>query len=683
MHRLAWARSLPLLLVLAGAACQRTTPTTDVTTEPTDGPKRPGGVAPDPTPAADPTHPLELVPARARAMIMARSPQRLAQIWERERFAGAFPAQYAELVEDMTRHVGLDLLDPAALATIGVDVTAPVGVASLSFDDDAFVLFGGAGNPTALVELFERLAKKPLKPLELGEARLYAIDEDLSLVIRHGMFALVFVEDHRPGQPDYAQEVARIDPAQSLAHATTLERAHAGLPQEADVRALLDVAGLVRDEMEHARRRDQEMMGDASRRLAEARQRGATPEELGRLQQDLQHEQEFVLRRQRERQVAELLLARTLGAVEGIGLAADVDATRGLLGRIHVALAPDAVFRELLVSSDEPPAVLRALDDAPQLVLSAQVEPGVAIELLSQALLAAGGSYAELNEDVLRELRVDLDREARPLMDGRGTFVLTAAPTLSRTAAEPVEEAMGGLVAVGVTDEAKARALLDEVIGRHTGPRFTRVPEVFGWTLALPKRPRALHFGVVAGQLVVGTDLGTIRRLRDGGVGKAGSRFADPEPWQRLTEGPGVGRLALHHRLPVTLLFAFMGVLDDFDFPHDPDEQLAHEFPDANVFSIPRSAATRRAEKERAKAEAAKAELVRKKRLQRQIDAWTKAEALGITAGVVREVDTGLLVEGGHYVPGGVFGYAEAIVGLMEAAERRDDPEITRARERL
>ena len=116
MRSVATLRSLPLLLALAAPSCERTTPTTDATVDPSDTPSRPKVDDERPTPAADPTHPLELVPARARAMLMAKSPQRLAQIWERDQFVGRFPAAYAELVEEMKREVGHDLFDPAGLA---------------------------------------------------------------------------------------------------------------------------------------------------------------------------------------------------------------------------------------------------------------------------------------------------------------------------------------------------------------------------------------------------------------------------------------------------------------------------------------------------------------------------------------------------------------------------------------
>jgi hypothetical protein len=674
---------LPLLLALAMVTCQRATPATEPTTAPTDAPTRPKvDDRKAPTPAADPTHPLELVPARARAVIMVRSPQRLAQIWERERFVGRFPAEYERMVADMKREVGHDLLDPSGLAAIGIDPSAPLGVAVLSFQDEVFVVFGGTGNPTAMLETLRKGTGKPLPPEVVGEAQIVRVDGELALVLRHGMFAMVVDDRHDDGGPDYARELARIDPAQSLAHSATMERAHAGLPHEADVHAMLDIAGIIHDELDRSRRREQEMVGEVSRRLAEARQRGASAEELASLQQQVQHQQEFVVRHRRERQVAEILLSRTLGAVEGIGLTVDADAARGLLGRIHLALTPDAMFRELLVASDRPPAAIVALGDAPQLVLSAQVDPGIAIDLFAQAAMATGSSYAEVNEEVLRGLRVDFDRAVRPLLDGRGTFVLTTPPSLDPKRAK-VDEAVGGLLALGVNDEAKARALLDEVVGKHGDQRFTPMPEISGWTLTRSEHPREIHLGVVAGQLVVGTDIAAFRRLRDGQAGPASGQFPDPEPWQRLTEGAGAGRLALHHRLPSAAVFAFAGAFGSFDFPRNPDNDLSEEFPGEDVFSVPRSPATLRSDTEHEKAFAAKSKLQERKRNELQAAAWNLAGALGITAGVVREVDTGLVIEGGHYVAGGLFGYAETIVGLVRAAKgESDDPELARAQKR-
>ncbi len=668
-----------LLLALAATTCQRT-PVTEAPAEP-ERASPPATVERSTAPAADPTHPLELVPAQARAMIMGRSPQRLAQAWARDRFVGRFPERYEKLVAEMKRDVQVDLLDPAALAAIGIDPTAPIGVAVLSFDDEAFVLFGGSSEPQAMIDLFQRLTGKPLATQVMAAAQLVRVDEELSLVFRHGMFAIVFVDRVRPGTPNYAMEVARIDPAQSLAHATAMERAHAGLPQEADIQALLDVSGIIRDELDRQRRRDQSNIGDADRRLAEARQRGASAEEINSLQQDIQRSHEFAARRRREQQIAELLLSRTFGAIEGIGLAVDAS-DQGLRGRIHLALAPSAVFRELFVPSTHPPAAIVALDDAPQLVVSAQVDVGIAIDLFAQAVLASGSTYARVNDEVRDALRLDFDRTLRPLLDGRGTFVLTAGPPLDPKRGAKLEEAMGGILTLGVNDETKARAMLDEVVGKWPELAFTPAPDIGGWSLSRPEWPQALYIGLIGDQLAIGSDRMTLRRIRDRQAGSASAHMPDLEAWERLTAGNAVGWLAMHHRLPVSLVTAVFRGFDSFDFVENPDEVLAAEHPDEDVFSIPRSPATRRAEQARDVAFNAHREARRRNREQRELMGWNRADALGITAGVVRPLDTGLMIEGGHYVEGGLGGYAEAIVALVETLEGEAPPEVQRARKR-
>ncbi|MCX4246939.1 hypothetical protein [Paraliomyxa miuraensis] len=684
-----------LLLPLVLATCQRPGPGPSTPSD-AEAPEPPAAQPREPTPAADPTHPLELVPARARVMLMARSPQRLAQVWGRDQIMGRFPSHYERLVSEMERDIGHDLLDPNELAALGLDPTAPMGLAVLSFQDEAVVLFGGAPDPQRMLDgiggLFAARGLKLESPQAAGEATLQRLTEDVTLVLRHRMAALVLVDRHRQGMPDYAREIARIDPAQSLAHAHAMQRAHTGLPHEADLQGLLDVAGLVADAFEHSRRIEQEALADQGRMLAEARQRGASTEELESIQQSLQQQQAFMARRQREQQIAELLLSRTLGAIEGIGLAVDAD-DRGLRGRIHLALGPDAAFRDLLVDSPRPPAALAALTDAPQLVMSGELDVGVAIDLFAQAALAAGASYAEVNEEARKGLGLDFDRQLRPLLDGRATFALTSRPLPAKARTKDFASTLGGIVAVGVEDEAKAKALLQEVVakqrdhdkGMPSSVRIEAAEEIGGFVITLPEAPGTLWVGVVAKQLVASNDLPTLRRLRDGQAGPAGSQLVDPEAWQRLTEGPGAARLAMHHRLPLATVFAFLAGFDAFDFVPDVDDELREEFPEDDLFSIPRGKATVRLQAQLDRALQKKRQLRRQRSEEQQMQAWTVADALGMTAGVVRKTDTGLMIEGGHYVKGGLAGYVEGMISLSELedeARTSVDAELERATQR-
>lgn len=673
----------PLLLALIAPACRTAPPSgpDDAATEPAPGADVPPTSPAPPTPAAEPTHALELVPAHARVMMMARSAQRLAELTERERLVGQFPEPYAQLVATMQHELGHDLLDPSQLAAVGVDPTAPLGFALVDPTDEVVMVFGHTPDPAPLEAALQRVAREPVAERTVGPARLLRMDRTLTLVLRPGLFAMVLVGRMRDDQPDYAAEIARIDPGRSLAHAPAMTRGHAGLPASADLVGLLDVAGLVRDALQRDVRSAKVTISRAHQRLAEARQRGASPQELGELQRDLQAEEAFVARRHREHQLQEMMLSRTIGAIEGIGLAVDADA-RGLHGRIHVALAPDAMFRDLLRPSAQPPPALVALSDEPQWVVSGQVDVAVAVELLAQVLLVDGTTYAELDEELRRELHVDFDRRVRPRLTGHATLALTANDPGQPPKPADLEDMLGGVLAIGVDDEEAARAIVAEAVEASPQLRWTPAPELGGWSLKRPRAPRPLWVGVVAGQVVITSDRGVLERLRDGRPGTASRHYAHPDPWRWLTEGTSVARLGLHHRLPLAFLFSMVARLDRFDFPADIDFELQQEL-SVDVGAIPRGQAVRRLETQRDAATETVQALIERRNQEEDAAMWARSRALGITAGSVREVPSGLMIEGGHYVDGGMGRYIQTLVELSLAQDETtpSDAAIERARE--
>ena len=105
-------------------------------------------------------------------MLMVKSPQRLAEIGERERIKGQFPDEYERLVSEMKREIGHDLLDPAGLAQIGVDPTGPLGLAVVDMHDGVVVWFGACTDPEALVATATQIAQTPVNERTLADARV-------------------------------------------------------------------------------------------------------------------------------------------------------------------------------------------------------------------------------------------------------------------------------------------------------------------------------------------------------------------------------------------------------------------------------------------------------------------------------------------------------------------------------
>lgn len=661
-----WAAAL----ALAVTSCQR--PASTETSEPEPPTTETGehdGTGLD-APAAEPTHPLELVPSRARMMLMARSPLRLAQAWERERFAAEFPEAYDRLVRSMKREMGLELFDPDDLGRMGIDVSAPIGAAVLSLRDEAVVFFGALSDREALVTTLEKTMGRPLPREQVGSAEVLVLDPELVLVIRGRLVALVTAEHQHPDSPDYAREIARIDPARSLAHTAVVERAFAGLPGDSDLRGLLDPAGLLTDALAHERQMAQQNLAGLERQLAELRQQGASPDELESFQKMIQDERRFMAQRRRRQQIVELLLSRTIGSIGGIGMAVDAS-DRGLLGRIHVALDEGSAFRQLLIDGDAPPRALTALGDSPQVVASGHLDVDTAIELLSQVAMAEGSSYAELNDEIRDDIRLDFDRELRPHLDGRATFALTTQEPLRSPDRFGLGQLMGGVLAIGIDDEAAVKALLDRVLTGSSELSGTPTPEISGYEIDLPDDdgPSKLWVGVTAGQLVLGTDLAALRRLRDSEAGPAGSTWREPEAWPRLTAGPAAARLALRHRMPVIMAFGLSFGFDRFNRFHDGsavDFELEHEFPELDVHATPRGPKVRRLHKAHEQAMNDVLEIEDRRREEKIHRVWNHADALGVTVATARQLPTGLMLEGGHYVEGGLGAYLRTAIGFDE-----------------
>ncbi len=668
-----------LLLTLGVGACQRPAETSAVPQEASavPAPAVPASVAAEPF--AEPTHPLELVPARARLMLMARSPQRVAQVWERDRLSGLYPDDYERMSSDLKRMLGVDALDPRQLDAVGIDATAPVGVAVLSFENEALMFFGASPDPVRLVQALEGSLGRPLPAETIGTAQVVRLEQKLWLVTRHGMFGFVLVDRPRQGSPDYAAEVARLDANDSCAHAGPMASAHTNLPREADLHGMLDLAGIIRDAMQRQRTRAQQRVAAASRELVEARQRGANAEELSHLRDIIRDSERAAASRRREQQIGEQLFERTVGQLEGIGLVLNAD-ERGLHGRMHLALSPNALLRELLVPSPSAPAALLALSDEPLLVSSARVDVGVALDLLTQTAAAAGGSYSEIDAELVDELGVHFDRDVRPLLDGRMTLAVTNRDPPPGVWLDDLGDTIGGVWATGVNDPVAARSVLDAWVATWPGHAWTPVPDVDGYSLDL-EPGRTIWLGVVADQFVATTDLATIRRMRDGVTGPVASTVPSPQAWQTLTGGSGAARLALGQRLPMFTLFSMAAAFDSVSFGRSIDDTLEQEFPGHDVASLPASAKVRRRNDTFEKRRGEREDLDRQIGRRRLQQAWERARALGTTALVVRPVTTGFVVDGGHYAPGGVAAYVETLLQLARWQQARTelDPQLQRA----
>lgn len=665
-----------LVVGCAGSA----TPQSEPATEP---PPATENLEPEPTVAAVPTHPMELVPARAQAVAVGRSATRLLEIWGRDRLIGEVPELMQELHDGTVAVLGHDLFDPSALPALGIDPSAPLGMALLDIEHEALCFFGGTSDPEVLAITVEKLMRGTPERSTHGDTTLYVSRQDFEhwgLVIRHGMFAFVFVD--RPGadRPDYISEFLELDAGASVAHGVAMERAQQGLPADADLRGMVDPAGVVRAQLGRERIRQQRRVQEAGRALAEARQQGASAQHLADLQQQLAEAQTRATAQDRERQVVTLLLSRTIGSIEGIGFFGDAS-DNGVIGQIHVALTPDSMIRRLLPSEGPLDPLLAAQSEIPSLTVSGQVDVGTLVDLTAQIALADGSSYAQLNAEAEEELRVDLDRRLRPLLDGRITWV---------QATEPIDHRYGWgvlgrlpmTVAVGVTDEESARAIIDQAVIAWPSVAWRHEPDLGGYSAIDDDEPIRWWLTVADGQIRVSNSAKMLRSTQ-GSPAAATTAPGWEEAWSHLTASSAAARLGLHHRYLVGALFGFrhfepMATKEDFAITRVDD--MSPE----QARAIPKGRRVRALEKRLDALDRERMKLIAEDHERQYRRWWQLADQLGATIAAVRTTPTGLRLTGGHFIEGGMWRYTAAMFRLSRLGrEHEPNPELARANERF
>lgn len=675
-----------LALVLA-AGCRPGTrvelpesePASEVASSETEGVEE--GASGDELPA-EPTHPLEMVPARASGMLMARSLQRIAEIWERDRLAGQYPEVYADMARPFLRDFEIDLFDPGQVTKLGLDPSAPVGVAMIDPHNSAIAFFGGLSDPDLFLTSLQGFVESSPKIQNVGTARLMVLKEgfeQVSVVVRGTMFAVVIWSDgdfDGVHPVDYAYEVATISPSGSLAHAEPMKRAHAALADDADLHGLLDPAGLVFGEIEWERRRSRDRLKAAEVELAEARSRGASADELRNLQEMINATRVELMAKDRELQVVNLLLSRTVGSIEGIGMSVK-SSDEGLLGAIHIALTPDSVARELFVSDDAPPRALLAADLEPLFAAAGRVDVDVALGLLAQLMLATGSSYAEVNEEIRRDTTLDFDRQLRPLLDGRAALMIVDAEPMAGKKARDIDDWLTGAMTVGLKDPNEARELLKQIEPALIDVGWTKAKEIEGYTRMMGSAPDQLWMAVIDDQLVLSTDLPMLRKIAQGKPGSASTTMPSDAAWARLTEGRTVFRAGIGHGLISSTFFGF-----SMGFRDVKTAAVAELSSDMNTAQIRMGPKVRRAMERVEDLDNLVFELGHEQVEERARMSWQRLGALGMTIGAARMTDTGILIEGGHYIRGGMGRYVETFMGLeaLGRAPTSVDAKLDKAR---
>lgn len=624
-----------------------------------------GGGGGDVTPLAPVSRIAELLPPRTMLMMEVASPNRIAEIIGRDALVKQFPTHYAKLAGELVENLGSDLLDPARIKDIGVDVDGRMGMAVVSLEPLTMAFFVRLSDPARFRQFtFDaiRRNKGDVVAVPMAGAEVLRVKDERSAIVLRGPFAALVVQD-RDAKGDIALDVAGADPHASLANDREFRKATGALGSP-DWLTYLDAAAIwaqVGDERETPA----ETGNWARDELAAAKQRGESPQRLAELeaqakQVDLDNAR-WARRRAAERTLRERMFT-------GVGKAAwSVSAKpTGLVAEGRIEYADEALFALLFRNRAGESSLPKALSGRPMWLMNGTVDVAQALDFADLWLQSEGASMAEVSAELVKAGGIDLAAELRPLLSGSYSFAVTLDGKFDTRPGHEAD-AIGLAVDVELADASKADALLERVgkmitaeNGKHKGskPELTMRKGKDGWLLSVPKL-RPLHVGVFGHHLVIATDAGLGKRLQSGAAGDAKGKGSASALAAASIVGSAFGGLLDFELVGLTMLGR--------PFSSGPVEIESPE--DAKV---PKSKAykARAAEVEKARK---RVDAVQAERFQREMDAIGKVVSpWGSLAGSVVEEGDSMVVRGGLFVRGR-NGVAGALLESLEALQVATD----------
>ena len=590
--------------------------------------------------------PVQLLPDTTVAVGQVAGIREVLAVVDIDAIIGKYRTYYDQAAQAVVAGAGFNLLDPGQWREVGIDPDGPMGAALLDPRSETYAGFITISDRDKFRALLDRVGgSRRLQPVLEDRGLVLKSDPDDSsaLVLRDG-FAFYVVTGRVSQAPyDFARLLATIDPARGLTATPRYQRAVAGGAPGATLSAYVDLWAIVQAEQaaREARRVDPEPSWP-EQELRRAIESGAPAEEQNRLRQQADEqrawEQQYAERQQREFAA----WSRWLGSVEPIVFEFTGD-LRGVTGKIRARMPETAPLRAVLRNAAAPSPVFAALGERPIMMLGGSVDVAAALVSFEELLRADGEDpekgYAELRERV----KIDFKGEVLPVLTGSAGFALTISEAGLRG---ETKDWQGFALAVGVKDNAAAQALLDRAalkLAKAVGSPLGRDAKSGAHTLAFPGY-RTVYAAVVAGQLVVTTDAGVVRRVA---TGAGSTRLLDAAVVPVMT-----ARDVAVQGLVDVILPTFMVSAASFDASEYALAQPYGQFPEveqAKIDRVPQSRAykAKLRDWEAIGAKILREDLARQRRQMQVVVALS--ECVGVMAGNLREQSDGLELAGGQY----------------------------------
>jgi hypothetical protein len=644
---------LLVAVAVSGTACRpRATAPSEVA--PVAGPpataplQRPAQV---PAAVAVATSPVQLLPDTTPLVATAAGVRAWLGVVDLDGLVARYRSQYEQMAALVTASAGFNLLDPGQWASVGVDAGGPMGAALLDLRSESFAGFVTVADREKFRAFLDRASAGRLSPVleDRGLVLKTEVDAGTAVVLRDGFAFFVVVGREQRAPYDFARALATLDPARGLAASPRYQRALAGGEPGRPLQMYLDLWAMIEAErLAEADRVDEQLTGWAEQELERAAARGAPAEEVARLRQQADEDRAWQARDRERRTRRSDLMRAWFAAVEPLVFEFSADPS-GVVGAIRARMPETAPLRAAVVNAATPSPVLLALGERPVFAIGGRVDVIAALAGFEAFARAEGDDPAKLYAELRAATAVDVPRELAPILTGAGGLAVTVAPGLLRGEGDPARS-IGFAAGLGVSSPERAQALLQAAV-QKIPVKARREPKTGAYALDMPGY-RTVYAGVVAGQIVVTTDLGVVQRVAGAAQGSLG-KLLPPALVPVLTARDTAGQVLVDLTFPMYLL----GARRSSTLSRGLEEPYAM-FPDApraKVDAAPRSAAykAKRRAWEALDAKIRREEQAEERRQSQRLVAL--AEAMGATAGNLREQPDGLVLSGGHFFgPGGL-----------------------------
>lgn len=461
--------------------------------------------------------PADMLPSEVPLLAEANDPSQVLAL-----FASLAPMPELEQVRgEVAGVLGGDPTKAEDWAKLGLDARRSAGIALLDIRGEAFCAWVSVAD----VKVFDQTIRKVAaatgmdRELLLGEmngAQVYRFNDELSIVVRAGVAAFVFVGDPQSAPRDYPASFATIDPRDALGRTQAYQWAQQQLRTGDDGMVFMAPTKLLDAIVTEEAGSEEYGVKYAEESLAEAKRNGADAATIREFEARVEQEKQWAAERKRADAAGQALARELIGPMQALAMTGNVEPTR-LDAQARLLMPSGGLLRDIFVPTQSASPLASALDEPALVLVDGQLDLSKFLRLIDMIAKAEGESLDAIDQQARSELGFS-PVAATALFDGRGGMALTRSKPPNPKKLDELDETLGLALVFGLKDPEGLRKLLDELARNPAAAKEFKTRKG-GWELVISDW-RNLLIDIVGERIVLSTDKNLAGHVRDAKRGK-------------------------------------------------------------------------------------------------------------------------------------------------------------------